>query len=100
MAIESVSNLLKAWSKSSEIIEGYIENAKYTSLKSTIRFLSDAHNYSLDEKIKYLNDLFLENDVEALLSNLQVKSFKDKVIKVLIKAKKYKLLLKLYKKKK
>ena len=98
MAIESVENLLVHWNKSEkEVIENK-RNAEFNALKSTVRLLSVANNYDNKEKVEYLKKLFNVTDTQLLLKSINVDNKKDKLIRFLMKTKRYQVLIKLYQK--
>lgn len=96
MAIESVENLLIHWNKSeNEIIENK-HKSEFNALKSTVRLLSVSSNYNNKEKVEYLKEFFKIINIQLLLQSINIDSKKDKLIRLLMKTRRYQILIKLY----
>lgn len=95
-SVESVRDILLSWGKNEKEINGITQQMSFNALKSTVRLLSQANNYSDREKLLYLNDLLNDYTVEQLFTNIKLNSLKDNIIKYFMERKNVKLLLKIY----
>lgn len=96
LAMESVKSLLLFWGHQEDEVERMMNIIGFDALKSTTRILSQSNNYNGDEKNYYLKKLYDEKEVKKILTNVALKSAKDKFIRIMMINGFTKILLKTY----
>ncbi|WP_366161292.1 glycosyltransferase [Bacillus infantis] len=97
-ALIAIKNLLTTWNIENRKINSLLGAIGLRNLKTVIRSLTLEDNFSLQEKKLHLKALFSDEVTIEILKEAKVSSFKDKLIKALIKFKQINAILYIYKK--
>lgn len=96
MAMSSVEDILLSWELDPLEIKQITNLMGFNALKLTVKELNEFNDYNRNEKIAYLEKLFIDKEVSKVLRNVKVASIKDKLIRQLMIHKQSILLLNLY----
>jgi len=95
-AMDKVREMFLALGYNEKDVSNLVNKNLFNTLKTINRLLAQDKILNTREKVDYLSDLYIDENVIEVLENVHPHTFKDKIIKLMMKKNKFYELIKLY----